>query len=235
MPPAAWKPLIIALGNGKGGVGKSTTAINLAVEWMRRGRRVLLVDADPQGTCLTWSNVALEAGIPAPTVVAVGDNVRQAVPELAANAEVILIDTAGRVGKRLAGALMIADLAVVPCKPFPADIWALAETVESIQAVQELRPELQAHILINGADTRTALSRDARDNISAAGLPVLQTKLLQRVAFAEACAAGKGITSYQPKSPAASEICALADEIEDMTGRRARKRSVTKMKRVAAG
>jgi chromosome partitioning protein len=231
----AWKPLIIAFGNGKGGAGKSTTAINLAVEWMRRGRRVLLVDADPQGTCLTWSNVALEAGIQAPTVVAVGDNVRQAIPELAANAEVILIDTAGRVGKRLASALMIAEMAVVPCKPYPADIWALAETVESIQAVRELRPEMHAHILINGADTRTTLSRDARENIAAAGLPVLQTRLFQRVSFAEACAAGKGITSYQPRSPAAAEMCALADEIENVTGRRPRKRAVTKVKRVAAG
>lgn len=232
--PAARKPLIIAFGNGKGGVGKSTTAINLSVEWMRRGRRVLLVDADPQGTCLTWSNVALEAGIPAPTVVAVGDNVRQAVPELAANAEVILIDTAGRVGKRLASALMIADIAIVPCKPYPADIWALAETVESIQSVRELRPDLHAHILINGADTRTTLSRDARENIATAGLPVLQTRLLSRVAFAEACAAGKGITTYQPKSPAAAELIALADEIESVFGRKPLKRAVTKSKRVAA-
>jgi chromosome partitioning protein len=212
------KSLIVAFGNGKGGVGKSTTAINLAVEWMQRGRRVLLIDADPQGTAVTWSNVAAEAGVPAPTVVGMGDNIRQAVPELAASADVTLIDTAGRLGKRLASALMIADIALLPCRPNPADIWALAETVDTVRSVQELRPELLAYVLINGTEVRTSLSRDARENIASAGLPLLKTQLSQRVAFAEACATGKGVTTYQPKSPAAAEVRALADEIEMLTG-----------------
>jgi chromosome partitioning protein len=210
--------MILTLAGQKGGTGKSTLAINLAVEWMRRGKRVLLVDADPQGTTLTWSNVAAEAGVKAPTVIAMGDNLRQALPELAAAADVTIIDTAGRQSKRLAGALMLADVALLPCRPYPSDVWALAESVETVRTVQELRPELIAAIVINGKEARTALGRGAREAVSSAGLPVLIADLCQRVAFAEACAVGKGVTTYAPKTPAAAELRAIVDEIEALTG-----------------
>jgi chromosome partitioning protein len=215
----SFEPLILVVGGVKGGIGKSTIAINLGFEWMLRGRRSLLIDADPQGTTLTLANVAAEAGVVAPTVIAMGDNIRQAVPDLAKAAEVTIIDTAGRLGKRFGSALMVADVALLPCRPNPADIWALADTVDAVQAAQALRPELLAYIVLNGVEVRTTLSRDARENIAAAGLPVLTTRLFQRVAFAEACATGKGVTAYQPKSPAAAEIRALVDELETLTGR----------------
>ena len=212
------RTMILTLAGQKGGTGKSTLAINLAVEWMRRGRRVLLVDADPQGTTLTWSNIAAESGVAAPTVIAMGDNLRQALPTLAANADVTLIDTAGRQSKRLAGALMLADLALLPCRPYPSDVWALAESVETVKTVQELRPDLQAAIVINGKEGRTALGRGAREAVRAAGLPVLGAEINHRIAFAEACAVGKGVTVYAAKTPAAAELRALTDEIEVLTG-----------------
>jgi chromosome partitioning protein len=219
---ARQEPLIIVLANGKGGVGKSTVAISLSVEWMQRGCRTLLVDSDPQGTAVTWGNVAADLGVATPTVIGMGDNVRQAVPELARDtADVCVVDTAGKLGKRLGGALMIADIAVLPCGPSPADIWALAETVETVQSIQELRPELKAYILINGADERTALTRDARANIGPAGLPIMQSQLCRRSAFAEVLAVGKGVTTYQPRSEAAAELRAVVDEIDKLIGRRA--------------
>lgn len=214
-------PLIIVIANGKGGVGKSTVAINLSVEWMQRGCRTLLVDSDPQGTAVTWGNVASDLGVITPTVVGIGDNVRQAVPELARDTDVCVVDTAGKLGKRLGGALMIADIAVLPCGPSPAEIWALAETVETVQSIQELRPELKAYILINGADERTALTRDARANIGPAGLPIMQSQLCRRNPFAEVLAVGKGVTTYQPRSEAAAELRAVVDEIDKIAGRRA--------------
>jgi chromosome partitioning protein len=206
--------MILTLAGQKGGTGKSTLAINLAVEWMRRGKRVLLVDADPQGTSLTWSNVAAEAGIKAPTVIAMGDNLRQALPEVAATSDVTIIDTAGRQSKRMAGALMVADLALLPCRPYPSDVWALAESVETVRTVQEMRSDLVAAIVINGKEARTALGRGAREAVASAGLPVLQADICQRIAFAEACAVGKGVTTYAPKTPAAAELRAVVDELE---------------------
>jgi len=153
-----------------------------------------------------------------PTVIALGDNLRQALPELTQNVDITVIDTAGRLSKRLAGALLVPDLALLPCRPNPSDIWALAESVETVRNIQSVREGLQAAIVLNGKEARTALSRSARESIASAGLPVLTTDLAQRVAFAEAAAVGKGVTTYAPKSPAAAELRALADEIEALTG-----------------
>jgi chromosome partitioning protein len=210
--------MILTLAGQKGGTGKSTLACNLAAEWMRRGRRVLLVDADPQGTALTWASVAAENGVPTPPVVGVGDNLRQALPELIRGVDITIIDTAGRLSKRLGGALVLSDLVLLPCRPNPSDIWALAQSVDSVVDVQSIRPELQAAIVLNGMEGRTALSRSARDSIASVGFPILRSELAHRVAFAEASAVGKGVTVYAPKTPASLEIRALTDEIETLTG-----------------
>jgi chromosome partitioning protein len=224
----AFTPLIVVIGGGKGGISKSTTAINLAFEWMLRGRKVLLIDADAGGTVTTTSNVASENGVEAPTVIAVGDNIRQAVPALSRTVDVTVIDTAGGISKRLAGALMIADFVLLPCPPNPPDIWRLAETVEAVKSAQELRPDLPAFVAIVRVDPRKRLSRAAHDNISACGLPLMKSKISERASVAEAPGAGMGITLYEPKSQAAAELRALLEEIEEITGRRKVSRRRTK-------
>lgn len=206
--------MLVTLAGQKGGGGKSTIAVNLAAEWLRRGRRVLLVDADPQGSALTWAEVAAERGHEAPAVVALGDNIRQALAGLAGGYEIVVVDTAGRQSARLAGALALADVALLPCQPSPADVWALAGSVETITAVQQLRPELRAAVIVNGK-SRTAIARGVRSAIARTGLPVLGAELGQRVAFAEALATGQGITAYAPGSVAANELRRLADAVED--------------------
>lgn len=208
--------MIVALVSQKGGCGKSTLAISLAVEWHRRGFRTLLVDADPQGTALAWGEVAAEKGRKGPTVIAMGDNLRADLPGLSKGYEVTVIDTPGRQSKRTIGALVRADLALIPCGPSPADLWALGETVELVQGVEELRPDLLTAIVVNGDQKRTALSKATKKAVAAAGYPVLGASLGQRVAFAEAVAAGKGVTSIRDGGMAANELRRVADEIESM-------------------
>src|SRR5690606_6414273 len=94
----------------------------------------------------------------------------------------------------------------------------LTESVETVHQTQQLRPDLIAGIVINGKEGRTALARGGREAIGSFGLPVLRSEITQRVAFAEACAEGKGVTTYAPKTPAAAELRALCDEIETMVG-----------------
>jgi chromosome partitioning protein len=205
--------MIIAIAGQKGGAGKSTVAVHLAAEWHRRGLRVLLVDADPQATALTWAEVAAEGPSSPPNVISMGDNLRRQLSNVAESYDITVIDCPGRLSKRQAGALMVADIAVIPCGPSTPDVWAVAESVDLIREVQELRQDLQAVVVIN-RKTRTTEGRLARESLEALGLPVLLAELGLRVAFSEALAAGLGVTEYAGGSDAAAELRHLADEIE---------------------
>lgn len=207
----------ITLISEKGGAGKSTLACHLAAEFKARGFRVLLVDADPQGSSVTWAEVAAEAGRAVPDVVAIGDQIRQALPGLAADRDVVIVDTAGRLGKRTVGALMVSDLALVPVQPSPQDVWGLTATLHSVATVQQVRPDLQAAIVVN-AKGRTALGRGVRQGLEETGVAVLASELTRRIAYAEAIAMGQGVGAYAPGSPAALELQHLADEISDRVG-----------------
>lgn len=208
--------MIVALTGQKGGVGKSTTAINLAVAALGRGKRVLLVDADPQATARTWGDVAAEAGHATPTVVAMGANMHKPgqLPAMAASYDLVVIDSPPRHGDVQRSALMIADLALLPCGASAADAWALAAALEVVNEARTLRDELRAAILITRKQGRTSLAKGARNVLESSGLPVLSTELGHRIAYQEAVAAGLGVTTYAPRDAAAKEVLNLLDEIE---------------------
>jgi chromosome partitioning protein len=208
--------MIIALTGQKGGIGKSTTAVNLAVAALARGRRVLLVDADPQGTVRTWGEVASEAGQRTPTVVAMGATMHRTgqLGAVAPSYDLTIIDCPPRHGEVTRSALMVADLAVFPCGPTAADAWALASAVEVFQEAAALREGLKGCILITRKQGRTALAKRARAALETSGLPVLGAELGHRVAYQEALAVGKGVTTYAPRDAAAKEIFHLLDELE---------------------
>lgn len=208
--------MFVAFCGQKGGSGKTTTAIAVAAELMvRNGRQVLLVDADPQGTARTWADVAAEKGFRAPTVVAMGPAMHQPgqLDRLARGYDMTVIDCPPRHGDIHRSALMIADLAILPCGPTAVDVWALAESMALINQAVAIRPELTPLALITRKMKRTTLGAGARETLGAAGLKVLKTELCYRVAYQEAPAAGLGVTEYAPRGEAASEVRALVDEL----------------------
>ena len=208
--------MFLAFCGQKGGSGKTTTAIAVAAELMARGhKQVLLVDADPQGSARTWADVAAEKGHPAPTVVAMGAMMHQPgqLDRLARAYDVTVIDCPPRHGDIHRSALMIADLAILPCGPTAVDVWALAESVALINQAVALRPELKARALITRKIRRTTLGASAREALKAAGLDVMKAELCYRVAYQEAPAAGLGVAQYAPRDRAAEEVKTLVDEL----------------------
>lgn len=206
--------MIIAMASSKGGVGKSTLAAHIADEWHRRGLRVLVVDADPQGSMLDWA-AENEQG---PTVVGMGDNLRAQVRTIANGFDRVIIDTPGRQSKRLAAAVGIADLALIPCGSGTTDLWAANQTIDTVSEAQELRggPPV-ARIVLNRVTLRTVMGRNAAPALEESGVPLLTSALGDRVAFVEAMACGMGATQYDPKSIAAREVSALVDELDALT------------------
>ncbi len=213
----------ITLAGQKGGVGKSTIALCLAVELHQRGRRVLVVDADDQqGTALTWASVAAEQALMAlrdvPPVVRMGDNIRTDLVRLAAGYEVTIVDTPGRTGRRAVFALGHSDLALLPCGPTGPEVWAMAGTLEQVRDVQAVHAGLRACILVTRKQVNTVIGRRAARALAETGVDVLETELHLRLAYGEAITAGLGPTTYEPNGEAAREVRALASEVEALVG-----------------
>ena len=211
--------MIIALVGQKGGSGKSTLAACIASELRARSRRVLLVDCDPQRTIVTWHDVAAEAGFAVPTVAAMTGTLHREnqVPTMARGFDDVVIDTPPRLGEVQRSALMVAEVALLPCGPSGPDAWALAESIRTIEEARVVRPELRAAICINKKRARTTLSKGARDVLVATGIPVLKTELGFRQAYQDAITAGQGVAQYAPRDLAAAEIRELVDEVVQMT------------------
>lgn len=209
--------MIYAIAGQKGGSGKSTTAINLADELFVRGNRVLLADADPQRTTLTWSAIASEAGHDSPVVIALAEGFHRAgqLPRLAQDFDHVVIDCPPRHGATLRSALVCADVAVLPCRPTPHDLNAMAETLDLIEDVLVLRPVLPV-IVMTQRLPRTVIGRDALRELKGTGLRVCEAELRTRVAYQEAHASGLGVTRYAPRSKAAQEVRNLVDELTNL-------------------
>src|ERR1700722_17019615 len=135
-------PKVIAILNQKGGVGKTTLAVHLATAFARKNRRVLLVDADPQGSALDWA--AARHGQPLFPVVGLPKNsIHKELPALAANFDLVIIDGPPRVyevGKSSVGS---SYWVLVPVQPSPYDVWAAKEIIDLFNEAMVFRPDLQ--------------------------------------------------------------------------------------------
>ena len=212
---------VITIATLKGGVGKSTIALNLAAA-LHRSRPTLLVDADPQGTCRAWAARAAETGREGPPTVAVdGRSLRRDLPQITRGFDIAVIDSPPRLGVEARAAMLVADLVLLPTVPGAADLWALRESVDVLEEARQLRPDLRGAILLNRAD-RTMLTKTAREALDSYGIPVLPTSLGQRVAFGEATLTGLSVLDHAPGSAAAAELTALADQVLSTLGGRPR-------------
>jgi len=219
----------VVFASRKGGCGKSSLAIAVAWELHARGARVLLVDADEQGTAREVAAIATEQGKPSPTCVAMGAGMHRPdqLPQLAEAFEHVIIDSPGAAAAVVRSALMLADLAVVPVGASPADLWGARDTLDLIEAAQEIRPELRAALVLTRIQGRTALGRGARAVAEQAGLPVLEAETTYRVAWPESLAAGCGVSVYAPRDRAAEEVRALVAELLAAVSRPAHQRTST--------
>lgn len=209
---------VIALLNQKGGAGKTTLATHLAGEFVMQGHRVTLLDADPQGSALDWAQRRAQSGHGRLYGVfgLARDSLHQEAPQIALQADFVVIDGPPRVAALARSALLAADLVLIPVQPSAYDVWASHEMVQLITEARVFRPQLRAAFVINRRVVGTVIGREARAALADQPFPVLQVEVSQRIVFADSVAAGRLAFEVAPHCAAAREIAALAQAVREM-------------------
>lgn len=204
--------MIIGLLNQKGGVGKTTLSVGLAASFARTGARVLLIDADPQGSALDWA--AAREGEPLFSVVGFPrPTIHREIAQLGQGYDYIIIDGPPRVTDLARSAIMAADLVLIPVQPSPYDIWAADEVVKLIEEARVYKEKLKAAFVVNRKIANTAIGRDVGEALAEYPVPALVASITQRVIFAEAAAHGLAVHEIDNDGPAAAEIEAVTAEL----------------------
>jgi chromosome partitioning protein len=203
--------LVITVAQQKGGAGKTMLATNLAAA-MAPGRRVCLLDIDPQRSLKRWHEIRGRAAKPLPAISfsdVSGWRLSRELERLAAAHDALIVDTPPQVDSEAKLAIRSAHLVLVPLQPSPPDLWAAEGTVQL--AKTEKRP---TRLVLNRAPATSKLRSMVERDAEAAGYTVLGSTLGNRAGFANAFAQGLGVVESAPKSVAAREILALLAEIE---------------------
>lgn len=207
--------MVITFLNLKGGCGKTTLSIHVASTLALAGKKVLLIDADEQMSAVHWSETREQdpiftvAGMPSNTI-------HKQIKLMESDYDFIIVDGPPRTSSVSRSCVVASDLVLIPVTPSPYDVWAASEIVEILDNVKHSISEykkIAAGIIINRKIHNTKLGKEVETALKEYEIPIFNTVVHQRIAYAESAAAGTSVIEEDPNSIAGQEIKKLVEEI----------------------
>lgn len=220
------KPTVVAIISQKGGSGKTTLALHLAVAARQDGQAVLIVDLDPQASATHWRRARVDQSLVVqPTHPAGLADLLRVAGEQGTNW--VIIDTAAQTETAAAEAVEVADLVLVTCRPSVMDLRAIPNSIRLCR-IREKVP----HVVLTQIEPQGTLADEARQTMADMGVLVLPGGLGRRAAYHHSLIDGRTATETEPKGKAAQEVRELFGRIKTLVGKPTSRRSNKKASRL---
>ena len=204
--------MIASFLNQKGGVGKTTLSVNVAACLAGQGYRVLLIDADKQASASTWASLRDDA--PFQVVSLARPNMARDALKIAGDYDHTVIDGPPHAEEIARSCIAASDFVALPIEPSGLSTWASDLTVRQVREAQDFKADLKCGFVVSRKIGKTVIGREIRNMAAEVGLPIMNSEIEQRVAFAESLTMGQTIFEWAEGSAAADEITKLTDEIQ---------------------
>jgi chromosome partitioning protein len=201
---------VISLVTQKGGSGKSTLCVSLAVAAQEAGRTICILEMDKQATVTQWAQA--RAGKPPEVAQITADKLEAVIARLkSAEYDYVFVDTPGIDSPGTHSAIRISDLCLIPCRPSPADLRGVAPTLAAIH-----RLERDFAFILNQTPPKSYRVRDTAEGLKVLGL-LAEVNVVMRNDHQDAIGSGQGVTEFNPEGAAADEMRRLWTWIDNRT------------------
>lgn len=213
---------VISVVNRKGGVGKTTAAMHIAQGLQRQGKKVAILDSDPQQSCKAWESLYKKKSeddkppLPAIASIKLSDLSQSTISSLEGNYDIAVIDTPGVTDDALSIPLKLSDLIIMPLSTAALDVVGTIAVAKVVLPYMRQKGSGNARLLLSRTRSNTRSYKEAIEQFKSQNLPFFEAKLSMREAYMTAVKEGVTVFNLPRTTPARKEVSELVTEIMEL-------------------